>query len=68
MLRPHVAVPLIRFGTSTLIPDQAVDRLDESAENPKMEGQSAAICNQALAGQVGEERFQLEALENTGAA
>jgi len=32
-----------------------------------MEGQSAAICNQALAGQVGEERFQLEALEKTGA-
>ena len=49
--------PLTRFDTSTWIPGsnrQAVDRLDESVENPKMEGQSATICNQALAGHVGE--------------
>jgi hypothetical protein len=44
-----------------------VDRLDEAVQNPKTDGESATSRNQAVTGQVGEERFLVEVLEKTGA-
>ncbi len=42
---------------------QAVDRLDETVDIPKSEGQSATIRNQTPHGQVEEERFPWKYLE-----
>jgi len=46
---------------------QAVDRLDETVDNSKTEVESATIRNRGEAAQGGEERFQSETIEKTGA-
>ncbi len=46
---------------------QAVDRLDEVVDNSKSKAESATIRNQTQEGQMAEERFSAEVIENAGA-